>query len=47
MLGRVHAQNDVKARREGETYPLYIFPGGLTIDPSPIEQYLPMDITTC
>lgn len=30
-----------------ETHPLYIFPGGLIIAPSPIKQYLPMDITTC
>jgi hypothetical protein len=30
-----------------QTYPLYIFPGGLMIDPSPMEQYLPIEMTTC
>ena len=29
------------------TCPLYILPGGLMILLSPIEQYLPMEITTC
>jgi hypothetical protein len=29
------------------TYPLYIFPGGLSTVPSPILQYRPMEMTTC